>query len=104
MAQFVETFYLAPRGINQKSFGGKAQVAALADDGGMVLRSYRDNVCAFLDGEFVASTHDFKLSATTMRHINAFRAHCGLAKISWREFVELSHADNARDLSHLGWM
>lgn len=70
----------------QKSFNGLA-VVDVCDNWDMVLYSYNTVVCSWVSGAFFR--HWGKKSATTMKHVNAFRAACGLDKLSMREWEEL---------------
>lgn len=70
----------------QKSFNGKA-VVDVYKNWDMVLRSYNTVVCSWVSGAFFR--HWDKKSTTTMKHVNAFRAVCGLEKLSMREWEEL---------------
>ena len=67
------SFYLSPVD-SRKSFYNKAIVKSIP--GGVVLQSYTTDVCAFVNGRFMRLWPGY--SATTMRHINAFAAFCGL--------------------------
>ena len=63
-----------------KSFYGKA---ILIDDekGTRTLESYNTPVCKLVsDGAFIKLWDGY--SATTMRHVNGFRAHCRLPQIN----------------------
>lgn len=71
---------------SRKSFYGKA-VVIVSDTGTKYLKSYYTIVCSVsADGEFTRYWPGG--SATTMRHINSFLTHCGLAGGGvawWRE-------------------
>ena len=69
----------------RKSFYGKAVILHTAD--AVILKSYETNVCAIVNGEFIRMWN--KYSATTMRHINAFRAKYKLPPISKAEWLKL---------------
>lgn len=66
--------YLSPVD-GRKSFYGKAYV--LPVDGGIALYSYDTKVASCINGGIVKHWNDY--SATTMRHINSFVQHCGIA-------------------------
>lgn len=71
----------------RKSFYGKASVSEL--DGVLTLTSYTTAVC-----EYDRSTGTFTrlwggYSATTQRHVNAFRERLGLTTISKSEWLSL---------------
>lgn len=66
-------FYLSPID-SHKSFYGKAIVKTVPN--GVVLQSYNTDVAACINGRFMRLWGDY--SATTMRHVNAFAAFCGL--------------------------
>ena len=59
----------------RKSFYGKAYV--LPVDGGIALYSYDTKVASCINDRIVKHWNDY--SATTMRHINSFVQHCGIA-------------------------
>ena len=54
---------------------------------GLVLKSYQTKVCAYIDGEFYKTWEGW--SATTMKHINAFRRACNLPTLSKKEWVAM---------------
>lgn len=66
-------------------FGGRAVVRPNAH--GATLQSYNTDVCELVGGEFRKLWGGY--SATTMKHINAFRRHYGLPALSKREWIEL---------------
>ena len=70
----------------QKSFNSKA-VVDVYDNWDMVLRSYDTVVCSWVSGAFFR--HWEKKSVTTLKHVNSFRAACGLEKLSMREWEAL---------------
>lgn len=71
---------------NEKSFYGKARI--IAENGVNTLISYATRVCKIdIDGNFVKLWDGY--SATTMRHINAFRETYGLAPISKKQWENL---------------
>lgn len=72
--------------IAQKSFYGKATVTENAS-GAALLRSYDTDVCGIVSGRFVRYWGGY--SATTMKHINAFRAAYGLNTITKKEWDAL---------------
>ena len=81
---------LPPVGSNQKSFYGKAKVSICMDNAGkrvVYLLSY-DTVVAM-----VRYDHFYRLwsewSATTAKHVNAFRAVFGLPKINKKDWLNL---------------
>lgn len=57
-----------------KSFYGKAIIKKM--NNGLILKSYETNVAAFVNGRFIRLWNDY--SVTTMRHVNAFAAYCGI--------------------------
>ena len=71
----------------RKSFYGKAVI--LEDEAGTkYLKSYETIVCkCTAAGVFSRLWDDW--SATTARHVNAFRDHCGLAGLNKREWEQL---------------
>ena len=69
----MKRFYLSPVD-SHKSFYGKAIVKSIP--GGVILQSYNTDVAACIDGRFIRLWSGY--SATTMRHVNAFAAYCGL--------------------------
>lgn len=71
----MKRFYLSPVD-SHKSFYGKAIVKPIP--GGVILQSYETDVAACIDGRFIRLWSGY--SATTMRHVNAFAAYCGLNK------------------------
>ena len=78
--------YLMPAD-GRKSFYGKA---VLIDDGHgtRILQSYDTQVCKLITGgAFVKMWNGY--SATTMRHINGFRAHCRLPLINKAQWDKL---------------
>lgn len=78
-------YELTPGGYDRaKSFYGKAKV--IEKDGETLLQSYDTTVCKIdKSGEFVRMWEGY--SATTMRHINAFRAvvKSGGTRSRWRK-------------------
>ena len=71
------------------SFYGKAQVwrKESKDHYIELLQSYKTDVCAIVDGEFQRFWPGY--SATTMRHINAFRRNHGLSALSKSEWISI---------------
>lgn len=70
----------------RKSFYGKAQI--IRTNGCVYLRSYSTIVCGMNDfDKFEKLWHGY--SATTLRHINAFRAMYGLSTLSKAEWLSL---------------
>ena len=70
----------------QKSFYGKA-VERVAGNGDCVLRSYSTDVCGIIGGEFVRFWDGW--SATTAKHIDAFRVIHGLPGICKKDWLAL---------------
>ena len=70
---------------SHKSFYGKATILYTPD--GIILQSYETRVCAYVNGEFIRTWNGY--SATTMRHINAFREKFGMKPISKAEWLKL---------------
>ena len=66
-------------------FGGRALV--IPTENGYILQSYYTNVCEIKNGKFIKLWEGF--SATTLKHINAFRKHFNFPMISKREWIEL---------------
>lgn len=67
-------------------FNGRAVI--IPDDDGEVLKSYYTPVCKITTGgEFVKLWEGY--SATTMKHINAFRTANGFRALSKRAWIEL---------------
>ncbi len=60
----------------QKSFCGRAKVV-IADNGIRTLFSYNTPVCSFNGADFVDHGCD-RISNTTVRHVRAFTASCGV--------------------------
>ena len=71
---------------NQKSFYGKAVVAVYNSDF-VVLTSYKTDVAAIVDGEFVRLWEDW--SATTAKHVNEFRMQNGFETINKTDWLKL---------------
>lgn len=69
-----------------KSFYGKCSV--IFRDGKSLLRSYNTIVAEYSDKDGFKRLWN-SYSATTMRHINAFRVYCGLETISKKEWCAL---------------
>ena len=67
-------FYLNPVD-SRKSFYNKCYVE-VEHDGSLSLYSYNTLVARFVNGRIVRKWQDY--STTTMRHINAFVAYCGV--------------------------
>lgn len=67
---------------SRKSFYGKAIVKTIP--GGVVLQSYNTDVAACINGRFIRLWGDY--SATTMRHVNAFAAYCGLKDVGGKKW------------------
>lgn len=80
-------FELMPRD-GRTSFYGKAIVNRYSI-GMQVLKSYNTNVCYYNENtcEFVKTWGDY--SATTLRHVNAFRENLGLRKINKKDWLGL---------------
>lgn len=78
--------YLVPAD-GRKSFYKKA---VLLDDekGTRILKSYDTQVCKLISGGAFVKMWD-GYSATTQRHINAFRAHCRLPGITKKQWESL---------------
>ena len=70
---------------DRKSFYGKAIV--IEEDNVAYLKSYKTIVAKIKNGVFSRLWNDY--SATTMRHINSFRIHFNMEKISKKEWMEL---------------
>lgn len=68
----------------RKSFYGKA-IERVAANGDSVCRSYTTDVCGIIGGEFVRFWDGW--SATTARHIDAYRTGHGLPKLSKKEWL-----------------
>ena len=78
---------LEPTKNGQKSFYGKAILESL--DGIVYLRSYGTRVCSIEhSGKFHKIWNGY--SATTMRHINAFRDCYNMSKLTKAEWDALS--------------
>lgn len=56
-------------------------------ESGSILKSYYTEVCKIENGEFIRIWEGF--SVTTLKHINAYRAHFGFKAISKREWIEM---------------
>lgn len=70
----------------RKSFYGKCSVSEI--NGTKYLKSYDTTVaCIDRGGNFIRLWNDW--SATTMRHINAFRVANNMPQISKREWMEI---------------
>lgn len=90
----MKKFYLIPDN-GQKSFYEKAVVTVYNPDF-VVLTSYKTDVAAIIDGDFVRLWNDY--SATTMKHVNAFRNNYGMEPINKKTWCvlpvnEVNHAD-----------
>ena len=70
----------------RKSFYGKA-VERVAANGDSVCRSYSTDVCGIIGGKFVRFWDGW--SATTARHIDAYRTGHGLPKLSKKEWLSI---------------
>lgn len=70
---------------DRKSFYGKAIV--IEEDNVAYLKSYDTIVAKIKNGVFSRLWNDY--STTTMRHINSFRIHFNMEKISKKEWMEL---------------
>lgn len=81
----MKMYYLSATGSNQKSFHEKAMVRI--EDGKEILFSYNTPVCYIENGRFVRTWKGW--SATTAKHINAFRVQNNLPKISKKEWMDL---------------
>lgn len=69
-----------------EGFNNRAAVIPTA--AGYILRSYNTAVASYENGVFRKLWRD-GYSNTTLKHINAFRALCGLAALNKREWVEM---------------
>ena len=76
--------YLVPAD-SHKSFYGKAVLIQCG--GGLYCESYNTPVASYIGGVFRRSWGGY--SVTTMRHVNAFRAACGLPSIGKKEWDAL---------------
>ena len=76
--------YLVPAD-GRKSFYGKAVL--IQRGGAMYCESYNTIVCKYIGGKFSRTWGGY--SATTARHVNAFRAACGLPSIGKKEWDAL---------------
>jgi hypothetical protein len=72
-----------------KSFYGKAKIIFDKEANVAYLRSYNTIVCSFNLNSGVFRRVWNGYSATTMRHINAFRAYHGLLALSKSEWLSL---------------
>lgn len=70
------------------SFFGKAIVEVIP--GGYMLISYDTNVCKIVDGAFIRLWDDW--SATTLRHVNAFRIQHGFDSLNKWQWLALGVA------------
>ena len=70
----------------QKSFYGKARIIE-TENGTVYLQSYATIVCKIENGQFLRCWAGY--SATTAKHIDAFRRENGLAGISKKEWDKL---------------
>lgn len=68
----------------QKSFYNKA-VVQIMENGDMILKSYNTPVCAVVGGKFCRIWYGY--SATTAKHIDAFRHLNGLAPMNKKEWL-----------------
>lgn len=66
-------------------FGNRALI--IPTNNGYILKSYYTEVAEIRDGKFIKLWGGY--SATTLKHINAFRKHYGFLTISKREWIEL---------------
>jgi len=73
----------------QKSFGGKAELIRAHD--GLILKSYNTIVASYINGDF--RKHWDGWSATTNRHVNAFRRLVGLPDMAKKEWDKTECAD-----------
>ena len=73
----------------RKSFYGKAKVALDTESNIAYLYSYNTIVCSYNINSMVFRRVWCDYSATTMRHINAFRAYYGLHALSKSEWMGL---------------
>lgn len=79
-------YELKTKSTNQKSFYGKAVVTVYNSDF-VVLTSYKTDVAAIVDGEFVRLWEDW--SATTAKHVNEFRMQNGFETINKTDWLKL---------------
>lgn len=71
----------------RKSFYGKARIQERQDGNVKTLLSYNTAVASRENGRFIRLWGGY--SGTTMRHINSFRAYCGLPALSKKEWEQL---------------
>lgn len=79
---------LEPRGINQKSFYGKAKIM-IRDNGDRVLFSYDRPVASVEGGKLYRLWNGWSL--TTMRHINSFLLGEGYNKMTKSQWEEVEY-------------
>ena len=73
-------------GIVLDDFNNRAVI--IPTENGYILKSYYTNVCKIVNGKFIKLWGGY--SNTTLKHINAFRAHYHFPMISKREWIELT--------------
>ena len=76
---------LMPTPYGRKSFYGKAHI--IKTDAGYFLRSYQTIVCSYENGSFHRLWDGW--SATTARHVDAFRYYFGLPGIGKGDWLKL---------------
>ena len=82
----MKTFELKP--IHKKSFYGKCKVEKI--DNKLTLFSYNTDVAFFDDGKKLWITKNKKhLTATTLRHINAFLVYIGKDTMTKKQIINL---------------
>lgn len=69
-----------------KKFYGKAKIIEF--NGVLYLKSYKTIVCAISGNDFIKFWDDY--SATTQKHINAFRALYGLNSIGKKDYLNMA--------------
>lgn len=79
-------YELKTKNTSQKSFYGKAVVTVYNPDF-IVLTSYKTDVAAIVDGEFVRLWEDW--SATTAKHVNEFRIQNGFKAVNKTDWLKL---------------
>lgn len=71
--------------------GSNGRAVVIPTKGGYVLKSYYTEVAKVIDGEFYKIWYGY--SATTLKHINLFRAALNMGTLSKREWVEMGHTE-----------
>lgn len=85
----VKIFELIPVD-GRKSFYGKCRVEYDYSTGIYTLYSYVTRVASYNGATHEFRRHWYGWTATTARHVDAFRVFCGLPKICKREWEKLS--------------